>query len=42
MCGCRQYLTKEEKIEKLKEYKEGLEKETLGVSEEIKRMEKSG
>ncbi|MFP4189538.1 MAG: hypothetical protein ACLFNK_02775 [Candidatus Woesearchaeota archaeon] len=39
-CGChtivpRNFLTKEEKIEQLKEYKEELEKELKGVQESI-------
>ena len=38
-CG-RSFLTKEEKIEMLKEYKEGLEKESQGVAERIKELEK--
>lgn len=44
MCECehgmRGFLTKEEKIELLKNYKESLEKETKGVSERIKELEK--
>ena len=36
----RQFLTKEEKIEMLKEYKESLEKEVQGISERIKELEK--
>ncbi len=43
--GCctteRGFLTKEEKIEMLKEYKETLEKETKGVAERIKELEKN-
>jgi len=44
-CGCgtygmREFFTKEEKIEMLKEYKESLEKEAKGVSERIKELEK--
>ena len=38
-CG-RNFLTKEEKLEMLKEYKESLEKETQGVSEKIKDLQK--
>lgn len=38
--GSRGFLTKEERIELLKEYKETLEKETKGVSERIKELEK--
>jgi hypothetical protein len=37
-CGVREFLTKEEKIELLKEYKESLEKEAQGVSERIKEL----
>lgn len=37
----RSFLTKEEKIEILKEYKENLEKEAKGVSERIKELEKN-
>ena len=45
MCNCvgtdnRSFFTKEEKIEMLKEYKDALEKETKGVSERIKELEK--
>jgi len=43
-CGCatpRNFLTKGEKIEMLKEYKESLEKEAKGVAERIKEMEKN-
>ena len=43
MCGCgpegRGFLTKEEKIESLKEYKEALEKEAKGVSERIDELQ---
>ncbi len=39
--GFRGFLTKEEKIELLKEYKESLEKEAKGVSEKIKDLEKA-
>jgi len=42
-CECqtgRHFITKEEKIEWLKEYKESLEKEAKGVSERIKELEK--
>ncbi|MBI2971823.1 MAG: DUF5320 domain-containing protein [Candidatus Aenigmarchaeota archaeon] len=38
-CG-RQYLTKQEKIEDLREYKEALENEAKGVAERIKELEK--
>jgi hypothetical protein len=44
MCGpygMREFLTKEEKLEMLKEYKESLEKEAKGVSESIKELEKN-
>jgi len=34
-CGTRQFLTKEEKVEMLKEYKESLENEAKGVGEKI-------
>lgn len=40
-CGHRNFLTKEEKVEMLKEYKEWLEKEAKGVTERIKEMQKS-
>jgi len=36
----RQFLTKEEGIEMLKEYKESLEKEVQGITERIKELEK--
>ena len=39
--GFRGFLTKDEKIEMLKEYKETLEKEAKGVAERIKEMEKN-
>ncbi len=38
--GMREFLTKEEKLEILKEYKENLEKETEGVEERIKELQK--
>ena len=46
MCGYsefsgRGFLTKEEKVELLKEYKENLEKEAKGVGERIKELEKN-
>jgi hypothetical protein len=48
-CGCyntsssgRGFLTRTEKIEMLKEYKEQLESETKGVSERIKELQKVG
>ncbi len=45
-CECnttpgRSFLTRQEKIEMLKEYKEVLDKETQGVSEKIKELEKA-
>ena len=43
MCGCggaRSFLTKEEKLEMLKEYKENIEKEAKGVEERIKHLQK--
>jgi hypothetical protein len=40
-CGCqRGFLTKEEKVEMLKEYKQWLEKESQGVAERIKELQK--
>lgn len=39
--GYRGFLTREEKIEMLKEYKDSLEKEAKGVAERIKDMEKA-
>lgn len=39
--GSRSFLTKEEKIEMLREYKEALEKEAKGVQEKIKDLEKN-
>jgi hypothetical protein len=48
MCGeygyghnMRNFLTKEERLEILKEYKSTLEKEAKGVSERIKELEKN-
>lgn len=35
----RQFLTKEERIEMLKEYKESLEKEVRGIQERIEELE---
>jgi hypothetical protein len=35
----RSFLTREEKISMLKEYKEELEKETQGITERIKELE---
>ncbi len=45
-CGCsghgmRNFLTKEEKIQMLKDYKTALESEAKGVAERIKELEKS-
>ncbi len=39
--GQRSFLTNEEKIEMLKEYKESLEQEAQGVSERIVELEKT-
>lgn len=48
MCGIhyhghhgRQFLTTEEKIERLKEYKSWLDNESKGVEEAIERLEKA-
>ena len=38
--GGRSFLSKEEKLEMMKEYKEALEKEAKGVSERIRELEK--
>lgn len=38
--GYRSFLTREEKMEMLKEYKDSLEKEAKGVGERIKELEK--
>jgi hypothetical protein len=47
-CGCtyenssfRGFLTKEEKLELLEEYKESLESEAKGVAEKIKELQKA-
>lgn len=40
-CGTRGFLTREEKIEMLREYSEELEKEARGVAERIKELEKA-
>jgi len=43
-CGCygsRGFLTKEEKVEMLEDYKESLEKEAKGVEERIKELKKA-
>ena len=39
-CGPRYFLTREERVEILEEYKESLEKEAKGVAERIKELEK--
>ncbi len=39
--GFRSFLTREEKLEMLKEYKDSLEKEVQGISERIKDLEKN-
>jgi len=39
-CTSRSFLTKEEKIEKLNEYSDALDKESQGVKERIKELEK--
>lgn len=44
MHGCcvnRSYLTKDERIDMLKEYKEALDNESKGVEERIKELEKN-
>ena len=43
-CGCftfREFLTKEEKISMLKEYKKALEKEAKGIEERIRELERN-
>ena len=40
-CGNRNFLTKDEKIEMLKEYKDSLNKEAKGVGERINELEKT-
>jgi len=40
-CNIRSFLTKEEKMEILKEYKEELENEAKGVSERIYELERN-
>jgi hypothetical protein len=45
-CECepqygRRFLTKEEKVERLQEYKDWLDQEAKGVSEAIERIQKS-
>lgn len=39
-CQPRSFLTREEKVAKLKEYKEEIELEAKGISERIKELEK--
>ena len=39
-CGTRSFITKEEKLEMLKEYKDSLEKEAKGVAERIRQLQK--
>jgi len=47
MCGCdcgctpRQFISKEEKIKALNDYKDSLEKEVNGVEERIKELKKA-
>jgi len=42
MCGqTRNFLTRDEKVEMLQEYKESLEKEAQGVSEKIEQITKA-
>ena len=40
-CGMRNFLTKEEKAEMLKEYEQSREKELKGVKERIKELSKN-
>lgn len=40
-CGIREFLTKDEKLEILKEYKKNLENEARGVEERIKELQKN-
>jgi uncharacterized protein YnzC (UPF0291/DUF896 family) len=40
-CGPRHFLTSEEKVEKLKKYKEWLDSESQGVQEAIEKIEKA-
>ena len=37
----RRFLTRDEKVEMLKEYKDSLEKEVRGIAERIKELEKA-
>lgn len=39
-CGPRKFLTKEEKVEKLKEYRQDLETEAKAVTERIEELER--
>ena len=41
MCCGRQFLTTEEKVEKMEKYKEWLDNESKGVEEEIERLKKA-
>ena len=44
MCGCcssRSFISKEERIELLEDYRASLEKEAKGVEEEIQRVKKA-
>ena len=42
MCShARNFLTRDEKVEMLKEYKDSLEKEAKGVTEKIEQMKKA-
>ncbi len=40
-CSPRNFLTKDEKVEMLKEYKESLDKESQAVNEVIKELQKN-
>jgi len=40
-CQTRNFLTKDEKVERLQEYKESLEKEAQGVGEKIEQIKKA-
>ncbi|HIH30063.1 TPA: hypothetical protein HA243_01570 [Candidatus Micrarchaeota archaeon] len=40
-CGGRSFLTKEEKLEMLEEYRKELESEAQGVAERIKELKKA-
>jgi len=39
-CGSRRFMTKEEKLKKLKSYKDSLESESKAVAEHITKLEK--